>query len=192
MTSTAGSARQITYYGNPVLHRRCADVTRFDADLAALIDDMFASMYAVHGVGLAANQIGVDLRVFVHDCPDADGVRQVGHVVNPVLAAPPPGVEVDSGAEGCLSVPGPRAELPRAAVATVTGFDLHGAPITVTGSGYFARCLQHETDHLDGTLYVDRLPADRRAALLREAGLAVPAADAPAADAPAAGDPAGG
>ncbi|MEV4140998.1 peptide deformylase [Dactylosporangium sp. NPDC049742] len=171
MPITRGAARPITYYGTPVLHRRCVDVTAFDEPLAALIDDMFASMYAAEGVGLAANQIGVDLRVFVYDCPDDDGVRHVGHVVNPVLQEASALAGTATGTEGCLSVPGPRAEVPRAAAATVTGFDRNGAPITVTGTGFFARCLQHECDHLDGTVYVDRLPEQRRERLLREAGL---------------------
>jgi peptide deformylase len=174
MPITRGTARPITYYGTPVLHRRCADVTVFDEALAGLIDDMFASMYAARGVGLAANQVGVDAQIFVYDCPDADGVNQVGHVINPVLAAAPADAEVDDGDEGCLSVPGPRAVVPRAAVATVTGVDLTGAPITVTGTGYFARCLQHETDHLNGIVYVDRLEPAHRDELLREAGLAAP------------------
>ncbi|GAA2584476.1 hypothetical protein GCM10010399_13120 [Dactylosporangium fulvum] len=171
MPTTRGTARPITHYGEPVLHHRCADVTTFDRALAELIDDMFASMYAAEGVGLAANQIGVDLRVFVYDCPDTDGTRHVGHVVNPVLRAGTALAGVTDDSEGCLSVPGPRAELPRAALATVTGVDLHGAPVTVTGTGYFARCLQHESDHLDGVVYVDRLPAEQRERLLREAGL---------------------
>jgi peptide deformylase len=171
MPTTRGGARPITYYGEPVLHRRCADVTTFDRALSDLIDDMFASMYAAEGVGLAANQIGVDLRVFVYDCPDDDGTRHVGHVVNPQLRSASALAGTVTTAEGCLSVPGPRAELPRAALATVTGVDRTGAPITVTGTGFFARCLQHECDHLDGTVYVDRLPADRREQLLREAGL---------------------
>jgi peptide deformylase len=165
-------ARPITYYGTPVLHRRCADVTVFDQSLADLIEDMFASMYAASGVGLAANQIGVDAQIFVYDCPDADDVRQKGYVINPVLTALSD--ELDHGTEGCLSVPGPRAEVPRASVATVTGVDRHGEPVTVTGTGYFARCLQHETGHLDGTLYVDLLPAEQRDDLLREAGLTPP------------------
>lgn len=164
------SARPIVYYGDPVLHRRCADVTVFDDALGELIEDMFASMYAARGVGLAANQIGVDLRVFVYDCPDADDVRHIGHVVNPELTELS---EPADGDEGCLSVPGPRAALPRAARATVTGVDRSGRPITVTGTGYFARCLQHETDHLDGVLYVDKLGEQRRDELLREAGLRV-------------------
>ncbi|MDG4833964.1 peptide deformylase [Solwaraspora sp. WMMD1047] len=171
MPTVRGTARPITHYGAPVLHRRCADVTTFDHALSQLIDDMFASMYAAHGVGLAANQIGVDARVFVYDCPDADGAHQVGHVVNPVLRTAAALAGTDDGDEGCLSVPGPRAALRRAALATVTGLDRHGAPVTVSGTGYLARCLQHETDHLDGLLYVDRLPDAQRDALLREAGL---------------------
>lgn len=165
-------ARPITYYGTPVLHRRCADVTVFDQGLADLIEDMFASMYAANGVGLAANQIGVDAQIFVYDCPDADDVRRTGHIVNPVITSLSD--ELDGGTEGCLSVPGPRAEVPRASVATVTGADRDGNPVTVTGTGYFARCLQHETDHLNGTLYVDLLPVTRRDDLLREAGLTPP------------------
>ncbi|MEV6347137.1 peptide deformylase [Actinoplanes sp. NPDC051851] len=171
MSNARGTVRPITYYGESVLHRRCADVTVFDQTLADLIDDMFASMYAAQGVGLAANQIGVDAQVFVYDCPDADGIRQVGHLVNPVLEAPSAFAGVDDGDEGCLSVPGPRASVPRASLATAGGVDRDGKPITVTGTGYFARCLQHETDHLNGLLYVDRLPEKQRDVLLREAGL---------------------
>jgi peptide deformylase len=171
MPITRGTARPITYYGTPVLHRRCAPVTTFDQQLSDLIDDMFASMYEAEGVGLAANQIGVDLQVFVFDCPDADDIRQKGHVINPVLQAASALAGISTDTEGCLSVPGPRAEVPRAALASVTGVDLHGKPITVSGTGYFARCLQHETDHLNGTLYVDLLPAAQRDELLREAGL---------------------
>ncbi|MFY1692865.1 peptide deformylase [Plantactinospora sp. WMMB782] len=171
MPTRRGTARPITRYGTSVLHERCTEVDTFDQSLADLIDDMFASMYAAHGVGLAANQIGVGLRIFVYDCPDADGVRQVGHVVNPVpqRVAAFAGISTDS--EGCLSVPGPRADVSRAALATVTGVDLHGDPITVTGTGYFARCLQHETDHLDGVVYVDHLPEAQRKELLAEARL---------------------
>ncbi|HWS34045.1 MAG TPA: peptide deformylase [Actinoplanes sp.] len=165
------AARPITYYGNPVLHRRCADVTDFDAGLADLIGDMFDSMYEANGVGLAANQIGVDRQIFVYDCPDDEGVRHKGHIVNPVLQTGSALAGEVTVTEGCLSVPGPRAELPRAALATVTGFDQNGKPITISGTGYFARCLQHEHDHLNGTLYVDRLPEQQRDELLREAGL---------------------
>ena len=161
-------------YGQAVLHQACTPVTSFGATLAALVDDMFASMYAAEGVGLAANQIGVGLRVFVYDCPDASGDHQRGHVVNPVLRVPAALAVADTDLEGCLSVPGQHAEVTRPALATVTGLDLHGRPVTVTGTGTLARCLQHETDHLDGILYVDRLPAAERAAILVAAGLASP------------------
>ncbi|GIJ49312.1 peptide deformylase 2 [Virgisporangium aliadipatigenens] len=169
MSSQEGRVHPISYYGDPVLHRRCAEVLVFGRGLGTLVEDMFASMYAADGVGLAANQIGVDLRVFVYDCTDAGNVRRIGHVVNPVLEAT---AGASSDEEGCLSVPGPRAALTRPASATVSGFDRTGRPITVTGTGTLARCLQHETDHLDGTLYVDHLTPRRRADVLREAGFA--------------------
>ncbi|WP_431947293.1 peptide deformylase [Actinacidiphila sp. bgisy167] len=162
-----GTARPITVVGNPVLHQPCTTVTSFDDELAALIDDMFASQRAAEGVGLAANQIGVPLRVFVYDCPDDDGVRHVGHVVNPVIDDLPAERRVlDDGNEGCLSVPGAYAELPRPDYAICRGQDLHGNDIVVEGKGFFARCLQHETDHLNGYLYIDRLSKrDRKDAL---------------------------
>ena len=168
----AGFRRPITLYGTPVLHQPCRPVTAFDAELAALIDDMFASMYAAEGVGLAANQIGVPLRVFVYDCRDADGIRHKGHIVNPKLLPPSVFAATVSDLEGCLSIPGQNAEVPRPAVAECTGFDKHGNPVTVTGTGNFARCLHHESDHLDGTVYVDLLPEALRRKLLRAAKLA--------------------
>jgi peptide deformylase len=172
LTTTAeGAVRRIVRYGEPVLHRRCAPVTDFGASLSALIDDMFATMYAANGAGLAANQIGVDARVFVLDCRDADGVKTIAHVVNPTLLEAQPPRELMVGPEGCLSVPGPYLETSRVATATVTGFDKTGAPITVSGTGTLARCLQHETDHLDGVVYLDRLPKRMRNQALAEAGL---------------------
>ncbi|TYP84755.1 peptide deformylase [Blastococcus xanthinilyticus] len=168
-----GVARPIVTYGsNPVLHRGCAEVTAFDDALRRLVLDMFASMEAADGVGLAANQIGVDARVFVIDCPDADGEDVVGYVVNPSLTIPGPAGDdpaEEVTEEGCLSVPGPYAELPRAFRARVDGVDLHGDPVTIEATGMAARCLQHEVDHLDGTVYVDLLPADQRERLLAEA-----------------------
>ncbi|MDK1476685.1 peptide deformylase [Streptomyces sp. 549] len=158
-----GTARPITVVGNPVLHRECRDVTEFDGELARLVDDMFASQRAAEGVGLAANQIGVDRKVFVYDCPDDDGVRHVGVVVNPVLDELPAERRVlDDSNEGCLSVPGAYASLARPDFAVVRGQDAEGKPITVRGTGYFARCLQHETDHLYGRLYIDRLSKRER------------------------------
>lgn len=165
----AGWARAITLVGTPVLHRPCRPVEEFDAALAELADDMFASMYAAEGVGLAANQIGVDLRIFVYDCPDKDGEQHKGVIVNPGLELPGLGERhLDDGEEGCLSVPGPHAKLARPGHATVRGFDVTGAPVTVEGTGLLARCLQHETDHLEGKLYIDRLSARARKKVLKE------------------------
>ena len=157
MDVSAGTARPITRYGTAVLHRPCTRVESFGASLEALVEDMFASMYAASGVGLAANQIGVGLRVFVYDCPDASGENQAGHVVNPVPAPPGAFARPVTDSEGCLSVPGQQAEVTRTGTATVTGTDARGQPVTVTGTGLLARCLQHETDHLRGTVYVDLL-----------------------------------
>ncbi|TDQ46332.1 peptide deformylase [Actinorugispora endophytica] len=164
-----GRALRVTVVGEDVLHRRNAEVTEFGTPgLRALVDDMFRTMYVAEGVGLAANQVDVDLRLFVYDCRDDDGVRHVGHVVNPVLeteGTEDEGVTVES--EGCLSVPGPHADLARAPRARVTGADVDGRPVTVEGTGYFARCLQHETDHTLGRLYIDRLSARERKKVLK-------------------------
>ncbi|WP_034594446.1 peptide deformylase [Hamadaea tsunoensis] len=166
------TARPITHYGETVLHRPTAPVTRFDAELADLVEVMFASMYAAQGCGLAANQIGVDRQVFVYDCTDADGKAYKGHVVNPELHLPEGAdrglVEED---EGCLSVPGQTAPMARPGWASVTGVDKDGRPVTVEGTGQLARCLQHEWDHLQGRVYVDRLPAKRRKQVLTAANL---------------------
>ena len=167
----AGTARQITMYGDPVLHRRCDEVTSFDGELRQLVDDMFASMAEADGVGLAANQVGVSLRVFVFDCPDADDNRVVGHVCNPVLQLPNGKDRVlDMSDEGCLSVPGEYAQLGRPDFAAVTGVDVDGKPVRYEGGGLLARCLQHETDHLDGIVFVDRLPRRARKKVLEAAG----------------------
>ncbi|MFD0371993.1 MULTISPECIES: peptide deformylase [unclassified Streptomyces] len=164
-----GTSRPITVVGNPVLHRECKDVTEFDDELARLIDDMFASQRTAEGVGLAANQIGVDLKVFVYDCMDDEGVRHVGHVINPVLQdLPADRRHLDDSNEGCLSVPTAYASLARPDYAEVHGKDMHGNDIKVRGTGYFARCLQHETDHLYGFLYIDKLSKRDRKDALRQ------------------------
>jgi peptide deformylase len=166
-----GRVLRVTEVGEDILHRRCRDVgaEMFGTEeLSRLIDDMFLTMYVAEGVGLAGNQVDVDLRVFVYDCPDDDGVRHVGHVVNPVLDERAPDTPLVVENEGCLSVPGPHAELPRAETATVRGFDKDGRPVVLTGSGYFARCLQHETDHTLGRLYIDRLAARPRKKVLKQ------------------------
>ncbi|MFI7009199.1 peptide deformylase [Streptomyces sp. NPDC050145] len=164
-----GTSRPITVVGNPVLHKECKDVTEFGPELEQLVDDMFASQRAAEGVGLAANQIGVDLKVFVYDCPDDDGVRHTGVVCNPVLQElPADRRRLDDSNEGCLSVPTAYAELARPDYAVVTGRDEKGNAITVRGTGYFARCLQHETDHLYGYLYIDRLSKRERKNALKQ------------------------
>ncbi|GAB3591538.1 peptide deformylase [Angustibacter peucedani] len=149
----------IRQVGDPVLRTPTAPVTAFDDELAALVDRMWASMHAAHGVGLAANQIGVGLQVFVWEVDDEHGV-----VVNPVLVEVGGGVDRDD--EGCLSVVGQTFTTPRRERAVVRGLDVHGEPVEVRGEGLLARCLQHETDHLAGRLYLDHLSGrDRRAAL---------------------------
>ncbi|MEJ5866904.1 peptide deformylase [Pseudokineococcus sp. 5B2Z-1] len=167
-----GRVRPIVLDGDPVLHRPCAPVTAFDADLAQLEADMVVSMHAADGVGLAANQIGVDARMFVMDCPDAAGERVVATVVNPVLRLPGVFARRATDDEGCLSVPGEVAAVERVTSAVVTGVDVRGEPVRVSASGLAAVCLQHEVDHLDGLLYVDRLEPGERAEVLRAAGLA--------------------
>jgi peptide deformylase len=159
------SAPKIVIVGDPVLATPTRQVTTFDDTLAKLVEDLFASLAVAEGVGLAAPQIGVGLAVFVYDCPDGLGGRARGHVVNPVIET---GGEKETSDEGCLSVPGPYHELERAAQATVRGVNIHNEPVEVSGTGYFARCLQHETDHLKGVLYIDHLPRNRRRKVLRE------------------------
>ncbi len=165
-----GDVRRITEVGEDILRRRCRPVTEFGTtSLARLIDDMFATCYIAEGAAIAANQVDVDLRLFVWDMTDEWGVRHVGHIANPELVLPPVGqrrlVEEE---EGCLSVPGPSHPLARPDHAVVRGYDRDGAPVVVEGHGYFARCLQHESDHLDGRLYLDRLSQRQRKAVLRE------------------------
>lgn len=154
----------IRIIGDPVLHHPTEQVTQDPAELAQLIEDMYDTMDAANGVGLAANQIGVPLRIFVYDCPDTDGdgnkERRRGEVINPVLetsAIPETMPDEDDDIEGCLSVPGEQFPTGRADWARVTGVDAEGKPVDIEGRGFFARCLQHEVGHLDGFLYVDRL-----------------------------------
>lgn len=154
------AVHRIRIAGDPVLHNSTREITEFDTELKTLVDDMFETMAAARGVGLAANQIGFDLRVFVYDCPDDDGVQHRGVIVNPVLETseiPETMPDPDDDFEGCLSVPGEAYPTGRARWAKVTGQDLDGQPFEVEGTGFFARCLQHETDHLNGYLYLDRL-----------------------------------
>ncbi|WP_300011885.1 peptide deformylase [Pseudonocardia sp.] len=155
------AVRPIRIIGDPVLHTATRRVETFDEELKALVGDMFDTMAAAEGVGLAANQIGVDRRVFVYDCPDETlRTRVRGVVVNPVLETSqrPEGMpDPEDDEEGCLSVPAESFPTGRAEWAKVTGADADGEPVEVEGRGFLARCLQHEVDHLDGVIYVDRL-----------------------------------
>lgn len=154
------TVRPIVITGDPVLHNPTRRVDAVDDTIRELVQDMFETMAAANGVGLAANQIGVDLRLFVYDCPDDDGVLHRGVVINPVLETgpKPEGMPDDEDDwEGCLSVPGEAFPTGRADWAKVTGTDLEGGAVEVEGTGFLARCLQHETDHLDGIIYLDRL-----------------------------------
>ncbi|MFJ6853945.1 peptide deformylase [Streptomyces sp. NPDC091271] len=165
-----GSVRRITMVGEEVLSRPCREVTEFGSpELSALIDDMFRTMHVAEGAGLAANQVGVGLRLFVYDCPDDYGVRHVGHIVNPVLDRIDPGSRrLADEHEGCLSVPGAVMPVPRPDHVVARGFDMGGNPLVIEGQGYFARCLQHEVDHLIGHLYLDRLSRRDRKDALRQ------------------------
>lgn len=165
-----GKVHAMTRWGTPVMHHPSRPIETFDADLAQLVADMFMTMYAADGVGLAASQIGVDLKVFIFDCPDDDGVHHVGVVCNPVLSLPEGRDRVlDEAEEGCLSLPGAFVPLARADEVTVHGADHTGTPVTFHGTGLLARCLQHEADHLEGTVFGDRLPDRARKQLFKEA-----------------------
>ncbi len=162
-----GKVWPIVTIGDPVLSTPCREVTEFGEELRQLINDMFATMYDAPGVGLAANQIGIDQQIFVIDCPDSEHGSLVGHVVNPKLE-PTEDRELELDDEGCLSIPGPYTDVPRLKHAVVTGVDWSGAPVRLHGHGRAARCLQHETDHLAGHLYIDRIPAKQRRRVLKE------------------------
>ena len=161
----------IRLLGDPVLRQPTDPVRSFDAGLRRLVDRMFEAMYAAEGAGLAANQIGVGLRVFVMDC---EGVKAV--LVNPELTELSDEF-VEDELEGCLSVPDRHYPTTRSVRAGVRGVDEHGEPVELTGEGYVARCFQHEVDHLDGKVYLDRLTGKvRREAMrdLRREGIAEP------------------
>ena len=164
-----GNIRPMTRWGTPVMHRPQQSVTSYDDDLRSLVADMVATMYAADGVGLAACQIGVDLAVFVFDCPDKSLERTVGVVCNPVLTLPEGrDRKLDVAEEGCLSFPGAFVECPRPDAASVSGSGLSGEPVTFAGDGLLARCLQHETDHTRGTVFGDRLSNKLRTKLQKQ------------------------
>jgi peptide deformylase len=152
------SIRPIRLFGDPVLRTAADPVTTFDAELRKLVKDLTDTMMDAPGVGLAAPQIGVGLRVFTYHVGD-----EPGHLINPVLALDGEQEEDD---EACLSLPGLVFPTPRAPRVVATGFNMYGDPVMIEGSELLARCVQHETDHLDGVLFIDRLdPAQRKLAM---------------------------
>ena len=158
-----GSVLPMTRWGDGVMHAATRPVTVFDEDLHTLVRDMFATMKASRGVGLAATQVGVDLAVFTYDCADGNEDRRLGAVCNPVVVLPE-GSErsFDVSDEGCLSLPGAFQPLGRPDQAVCSGMDPFGQPVTVVGTGFLSRCLQHETDHLNGIVFGDRLSGRAR------------------------------
>ncbi|RBY85707.1 peptide deformylase [Blastococcus sp. TF02A-30] len=155
------SVTPIRLLGEPVLRTPAAPVVDFDAELRRLVADLTDTMHAAGGAGLAAPQIGVGLRVFTWF---VDG--EVGHLVNPDVT--PVGDEEQVDPEGCLSIPGFRWDCRRHLHVVASGWNMHGEPVRVEGSELLARAIQHETDHLDGVLFVDRLDEVARAAALAE------------------------
>ena len=152
------SVRPIRLFGDPVLRTPAEPVRDFDAELRRLVKDLTETMEEAPGVGLAAPQIGVALRVFTYHIDD-----QVGHLINPALAL---SQDQETDDEGCLSFPGLQYPTTRAHGVVATGFNMYGEPVTLEGAGQLARCVQHETDHLDGVLFIDRLdPAQRKLAM---------------------------
>jgi len=156
--------------GNPALHTPAAEVTEFDASLRELVSDMFDTMAEAPGVGLAAPQVGVGLRVFVFNWTDDEGVLWRGEAINPELwISPTPTGEADEDdeSEGCLSLPGERFPLRRSPRAILRAVDLDKKPFEIVAEGWLARIFQHEFDHLDGILYVDRLDSEYDRALAK-------------------------
>jgi peptide deformylase len=159
------TVQPIRLLGDPVLRTKADAVVDFDRELRKLVKDLTETLLDEGGAGLAAPQIGVGLRVFAFDVDDT-----VGHLINPQLHFPDD--EEQEGPEGCLSIPGIYIDTKRRQNVVATGFNDYGEPVRLVGSGLMARCCQHETDHLDGVLFLDRLdPAARKDAMrqIREA-----------------------
>ena len=154
------SIQPIRLFGDPVLVTPASLVVDFDKELRNLVKDLIETMQDAPGAGLAAPQIGVPLRVFVWDVDD-----EIGHLINPSLDLSD---EMQEGEEGCLSFPDLSYDTPRALRAVAKGFNMHGEPIVVEGTQLLARALQHETDHLDGVLFIDRLNKENRKIAMKE------------------------
>ena len=154
------SIQEIRFFGDPVLTTPASPVVDFDKELRVLVKDLTDTMLDAPGAGLAAPQIGVPLRVFVWDVDEA-----LGHLINPILDL---SEEMQDGEEGCLSFPELRYETPRAMRAVAKGFNMYGEPVVVEGTEFLARALQHETDHLNGILFIDKLTAENRKLAMKE------------------------
>jgi peptide deformylase len=154
------SIKPIRLFGDPVLRTPAEPVTDFDAELRRLVADLTETMQDAPGAGLAAPQIGVGLRVFTYYVDDV-----LGYLINPDLDL---SKDIETDEEGCLSFPGLAFPTPRSYGVVARGFSMHGEPVTVQGSGMLARCVQHETDHLDGILFIDRMDPDQRKAAMKE------------------------
>ncbi|GAA2813262.1 peptide deformylase [Saccharopolyspora taberi] len=155
------TVQPIRLFGDPVLRTRADEVVDFDKELRNLVRDLWDTMEDQGGAGLAAPQLGVGLRVFTYHC---DGFA--GHLVNPSFDAV--GDEIQDGLEGCLSIPDLTWECRRYLNVVARGWNMHGEPVEIEGSHLLARCIQHETDHLDGVLFVDRLDEQTRKAAMQE------------------------
>ena len=154
------SIQPIRFFGDPVLTTPAVEVSDFDKELRTLVQDLTDTMIDAPGAGLAAPQIGVPLRVFVWHVDE-----EFGHLVNPSLDLSD---ELQEGEEGCLSFPELAYETPRAMRAVARGWNIYGEPITVEGTEFLARALQHETDHLNGVLFIDRLSPELRKQAMRD------------------------
>lgn len=155
---------KIEMLGSPVLRQKAQEVTEIDDDLRGLIADMFETMYKAEGIGLAGPQVAVSRRVIVVDVKSEDGKRYA--LINPRVVEQ--GRELEKEEEGCLSIPGVSAHVERPATVVVEALDEHGRPVRIEASDMLARCLQHEIDHLDGVLFIDRLAALKRSMLLKK------------------------
>ena len=155
------TVQPIRLFGDPVLRTAATEVVDFDKELATLVKDLWDTMEDQGGAGLAAPQLGVGLRVFTYNC---DGFA--GHLVNPTWTAV--GDDEQDGEEGCLSIPGLYWDCVRAKNVVARGWNMHGEPVQIEGTDLLARCIQHETDHLDGVLFVDRLDEQTRKAAMKE------------------------
>lgn len=154
------SIQPIRLFGDPILRRPAIEVVDFDKELRKLVQDLTDTMLEAPGAGLAAPQIGVGVRAFTWH---VDG--EVGHLINPTLDL---SEEMQDGPEGCLSLPELTYDCRRALSLVAKGFDMHGEPVTIHGSDLLSRAIQHETDHLDGILFIDRLDKESRRAAMRE------------------------